>query len=47
MTGKQPDMMAVLRREKTFLEKLFRTSVSKKLTFHSKVPVLILKTKKS
>jgi nucleotide-binding universal stress UspA family protein len=46
MAGKQPDMMAVLRREKTFLEKLFKTSVSKQLTFHSKVPVLILKTMK-
>jgi nucleotide-binding universal stress UspA family protein len=42
--SKMPDMMAVVKREKTFLEKLFRTSVSKKLTFHSKVPVLILKT---
>lgn len=47
MAGKQPDMMAVLRREKTFLEKIFKTSVSNKLTFHSKVPVLILKTMKS
>ncbi len=46
MQGKQPDMMAVLRREKTFLEKLFKTSVSNQLTFHSKVPVLILKTMK-
>lgn len=44
--SKQPDMMAVVRREKTFLEKLFKTSVSKKLTFHSKVPVLVLKTAK-
>jgi nucleotide-binding universal stress UspA family protein len=42
----QPDMMAVLRRERTFIEKLFKTSISKNLTFHSKVPVLILKTAK-
>ncbi len=42
----QPDMLAVLRRERTFIEKLFKKSISKKLTFHSKVPVLILKTTK-
>lgn len=37
-----PDMIAVLRQDRSFVENLFHQSVSKKLVFHSKVPVLVL-----
>lgn len=43
--SRKPDIMAVLRKERSFIEKLFHTSISNKLTFHSKIPVLILKIK--
>jgi nucleotide-binding universal stress UspA family protein len=43
--SRKPDIMAVLRKERSFIEKLFHTSVSNNLTFHSKIPVLILKMK--
>ena len=37
------DLIAVTPREHSFIEKLFRKSVTEKLTFHSDVPLLILK----
>jgi nucleotide-binding universal stress UspA family protein len=43
--SRKPDIMAVLRKERSFIEKLFHTSVSNNLTFHSKIPVLIFKMK--
>src|SRR5690606_33631113 len=37
------DVMCIVKRQMNFFEKLFRSSLSKKLAYHSYVPVLILR----
>ncbi len=37
------DIMAIMPKKRTFIEKLFRTSISKKLAFHSHSPLLFIK----
>lgn len=37
-----PDMLALLNHKRSFFEGLFHTSMTKKLAFHSKVPVLAM-----
>ncbi|MCS7005888.1 MAG: universal stress protein [Cytophagales bacterium] len=39
------DVIAVLQKERSFIEQLFHHSVSRTLPFHSEIPVLILKEK--
>jgi nucleotide-binding universal stress UspA family protein len=41
----QPNIIAVLPQERSFLENLFHSSISRKMAYHSKLPVLILKSK--
>jgi nucleotide-binding universal stress UspA family protein len=41
----QPDIMIILRQNRSFIENLFHKSISQKMAFHSKVPVLILQDK--
>lgn len=40
-----PDMITVLRQNRSFIENMFHKSISQKMAFHSKVPVLILQSK--
>ncbi len=42
---KDPDIMTVLRQNRSFIENLFHKSISQKMAFHSKVPVFILQNK--
>jgi nucleotide-binding universal stress UspA family protein len=39
----KPNIIAVLRKDRSFVENIFHQSISKKLAYHSKTPVLILK----
>ncbi len=41
----EPDIMTVLRQDRSFIENIFHKSISQKMAFHSKVPVLILQNK--
>ena len=38
----KPDIITVLRKDRSFIENIFHKSISKKMAFHSKTPVLIL-----
>ena len=41
------DVMCIVKRQLNFFEKLFTTSLSKQLSYHADVPVLVLKEQKS
>ncbi|MBA5793536.1 universal stress protein [Flavobacterium sp. xlx-214] len=41
------DVMCIVKRHLNFFEKIFATSLSKQLSYHADVPVLVLKEKKS
>lgn len=38
----KPDMLTVVHKNRSFIEGIFHQSISKKLAFHSKIPILIL-----
>jgi nucleotide-binding universal stress UspA family protein len=38
----KPDMITVVHKNRSFIEGIFHQSISKKLAFHSKIPVLVL-----
>jgi nucleotide-binding universal stress UspA family protein len=42
----KPDIITVLRKDRTFVENIFHKSISQKLAFHSKIPILILQDRK-
>jgi nucleotide-binding universal stress UspA family protein len=42
LNEEQPDLLAVLHKDRSFIENIFHQSISKKLVLHSKVPVLVL-----
>src|SRR5690606_18506526 len=41
------DVMCIVKRHLNFFEKLFTTSLSKQLSYHADVPVLVLKEQKN
>ena len=47
MNNNEIDLMVVTPQERNFIENLFHKSITKKLAFHSKIPVLIAKNKKN
>lgn len=43
VSGLNADMLVVISRRKTLIEKLFKKSVSKELTFRTKIPLLVMR----